>query len=405
MPTPGWTDFVSDFMEYTEGGFSAPLHRKWTAIAMVAGALERRVWVPLRNRDTYPNLYTWLVAKPGVGKQVINDGKALFEAAQSTGAPAFKLAPDSMTKASMIDALGRSKTSWLPTSGPAVEYSSMFIFAEEIGVMLPGYETDYIGVLNSVYGNPSAYKETRRTGSVREISIINPQFNVLAGVQPGWLQATLPVEAWNQGYTSRTIMVYETEQPPLDPFGQLEDTDHIQAKLTDRLSNMGRLYGAFAITPDAQERIRAWILSDCHPRPTISRLENYCRRRGQHGLKLMMASAVSRTCQLTIELIDVERALAWLLEVEVKMPDIFRAMEGRSDGQVIEELYDYLVGAWNLAGRKPIHDKAIYSFLSRKVPSEKVPKIIEVAERAGAITRMAGSDTYIPGTTYNRILE
>ena len=73
MPPNGhWRDLIDLVMEFTEDAMSPELFRRWGAIALVAGAMERRVWTRTKAGEVFPNLYTLLVAPPGVGKQIID---------------------------------------------------------------------------------------------------------------------------------------------------------------------------------------------------------------------------------------------------------------------------------------------------------------------------------------------
>jgi hypothetical protein len=138
-------------------------------------------------------------------------------------------------------------------------------------------------------------------------------------------------------------------------------------------------------------------MADGPPTPQHSKLEHYCRRRTLHAIKLSVTSSISRTCRVgAIELIDVNRAIEWLLEAELHIPDVFRAMVGRSDHQIIEELYYYLLSLYKSAGNSPIHESRLFSFLSQRAPSDKVQKLLEIAERSNVLVRMAGTDTYRP---------
>jgi P2-related tail formation protein len=110
-----------------------------------------------------------------------------------------------------------------------------------------------------------------------------------------------------------------------------------------------------------------------------------------------MISAVSRTGRIgTIDVVDVDRAIEWLREAESTMPDAFRAMIGRSDHQILEELYNHLVALYNMAKQNPIDESRLWSFLTQRVPSDKVQKILEAAERSNMITRIGGTDKYTP---------
>ena len=112
-------------------------------------------------------------------------------------------------------------------------------------------------------------------------------------------------------------------------------------------------------------------------------------------LKLCLVSCVSRG-DTQLKKVDVARATGWLLEAEQLMPDIFRAMLGKSDTQVMEELHYYLTGVWRFKNQQPVPGPLLYDFLRQRVPTEKIPRIIDVMERADLISRVAGEDTYVP---------
>ena len=393
------SDFISDFMAYTEAAITPPMFRRWSAISCVAGACERRVWAKVRKSYAFPNLYVLLVAPPGVGKSIVNTVRELWHEAKSplTKTPAFRVAPDSITKAALVDRLQKSKQVFLPKSGPAYEYHSLQIAAEEFGVLLPGWDNEFIATLNAIYNNPSVpYVEERRHGPAREVSINNPNLNILGGVQPVWIGMTLPEEAWGMGLMTRMIMIYQGSRPRQDIFGECEDEDEgLRQKLLDRLGRISTLYGQMSWTQTAHDKIRNWHMGGELPLPTHSKLTYYNSRRPLHLVKLSTISSISRGDSLVIEEIDVTRAMEWLFEAEHLMPDIFRDMAGKSDYQVIEELHFYLTAVW-AKNQSPIPESKLHNFLAPRCPSEKIAKIVEVAEKSNIISRFAGTTTFRP---------
>lgn len=395
-----WTDVVGDFLALTEGASSPGLFRQWAGISLIAGACERRVWLKLGAKTTYPNMYTLLVAPPGVGKYIIEIVRDLWTSTLEPGSksPAFNVAPDSMTKASLIDALAKSRNkTMLPGAPSTLTYHSLLIAAEEFSVLLPAYDLEYIGTLNAIWNNKPLHEETRRTGSVREVKIEFPQLNMLGGVQPGWLASVFPEEAWSTGLASRMIMVYASERIKIGLFDDPGDRDEIRSRLLLSLGHISQMYGQCHWTKSAADRAIEWHREEGPPRPEHSKLNYYSNRRTeQHMPKLALISAISRTGGLLIESVDVDRAISWLLEAEAVMPDIFRAMLGKSDTAVIEELHFALTTAWARGGQKPIPSAFIWRFLHERVPGEKIPKIIEAAEKSNIIARVAASDGYMP---------
>src|SRR5438067_5724999 len=92
-------DFIESFLKLTEGTRTPELFRLWSAIALVGGALERRVWINNGDGTVFPNMFILLVAPPGVGKFVIEEVRSLWTESCEPGTkiPAFHVAPDNMT--------------------------------------------------------------------------------------------------------------------------------------------------------------------------------------------------------------------------------------------------------------------------------------------------------------------
>ena len=404
----GQSDWITDFMTLTEGVNTPELFRLWSGISCVAGALERRVWAKVGVYHTFPNLYVLLVAAPAVGKFVINTVRELWYSAKHplTSGPAFCTAPDSITKAALIDRLAKCKQTFLPPNGSPLTYHSLLIAAEEFGVLMPGWDNEFIATLNSIYNNPTVpYAEERRHGPAREVSIENPCLNILGGAQPVWIGMTLPEEAWGMGLMTRIIMVYQSEGVYHPVFYEPETPEGLKASLAKRLGKLATLYGQFGWAADAAAYMQEMDEKGYPPTPTHSKLSHYVRRRRLHIIKLALVSACSRQSKMVIELVDVKRAIRWILQAEALMPDIFRDMIGRSDSQVIEELHYFITSLWAKSKGQAVHESSLINFLSARVPSEKVLKLIEVAERSNVIERMAGTSTYKPRPKHDHGVE
>lgn len=393
------SDWITKFMEYTDGIPSPDIFRQWSAISAVAGALERRVFVETGRSLLYPNMFIVLVAPPGVGKsQAISQTYFLWQELKD-----LHLAPDNVTKASLIDTLMSSRRNIILNGGQdLLDYHSLLVAASELGVLLPSHDLEFLSVLNHVYDNPKCYRENRRTNKLA-IDISYPQINILAGTQPGYLATLMPEEAWSMGFTSRIIMIYAPTSPRVPLFGVFDKRSPRQ--LINGLLDMTNLCGQFAFTDDAKKRIEDWNLTGCPPMPDHSKLQHYNPRRIIHVLKLAMVAAVSETMSLIITLDHINRAIDWLLEAEQLMPDIFRDMVGKSDSQVISDLHFFL---WKLhsKSKQEIHEARIINFLKERVPAQKVVQIMQIAERSNIIARVAGSDSlYVPRPRHEHGIE
>lgn len=393
-------DLIDLWLEYTEGLQSPPIFRLWSGIALVAGALERRVWAAYGDYVTYPNFYTMLVAPPGVGKYVIEHVRDVWREVQMAESrlPAFHVGSDSVSKASLVDELSGAKQVRLTPDGPPMVYNSLLIAAEELSVFMPAYDPEFVGILNGLFNNRTTYTESRRTSVVKRVSILNPTLNLLVGTQPAQLASRFPDDVWNTGIARRLLMIYAPEGTRIDIFAERPQTEGRRKRIVDELSALATMFGLVRWHKEAFDRVRGWYLAGEPPVPDHSKLVNYVRSRTMFLVKLAIIAAVAARGELVIRLDDVDRALSWLLDAEMVMPGIFRDMIGKSDRDVINELHGYVAALWKKDRQKPVIGASLRQFLVDRAPAERVERIIEVAERSHIIIREAvGTDLWRPG--------
>lgn len=375
-------DWVDSFVQYTEGLPSPLIFRKWGAIAAVAGALERRVWLRSMNLDLYPHLYTFLVGPPGVGKSVIiGRVEELWRSLT-----AAHVAPKSMTAASLIDSLAEAKRTKtvVQANSMHLEYNSLLSVVGELSVFLPTWDGNFMGNLTGIWDGD--HYEERRRGHDRHIIIKKPQLNILGGTTPSYLNGTIPEGAWDQGFLSRTFLVYSGEPVIQDIFAESTLDPELFAKLRSDLRDIFDMAGQFAFLPDAQAALRAWHLAGGPPRPEHPKLVHYLTRRTLHLLKLCMVASASERSDKVITLGHYQTALNWLLEMEGELEQIFKALGARGDGQVIEEAYHFLYRIY-MSTKEPIQEHRLIGYLAERVPSYSVSRIVEVMERSGQIEK------------------
>lgn len=401
-------DLIAQWLDYVEPIASPEIFKLWTGLALVGGALERRVWVPVGARAAYANLYTLLVAPPGVGKQILDELHEIWSAVlePQSKAKAFHVAPMRMSQASLVDAIAEAKSVKLLNGSPAMEYASLLMVAEELQVLIPKWDAEFLSKLTALYQNREDWLEKLRYGKAQLVHIVRPQLNIIGGTQPGMMAETFPDGAWSTGLMSRFVMVYSSDEFDGDLFALGNRTPATRAKLLDSLAALSMAHGTMEIAGDAQALVNEFARGADGSRPSHSKLEHYSRRRGQHLIKLGLIAAISRGARPPeqISKSDLELARQWLLDAEAVMPDIFRAMVGKSDAQVMEELYFYAMSSWKLSGAKtPVTGQQLKMFLAQRVPSEKVPRILELAEGTGLLERFAGTENYKPRPRENGI--
>lgn len=394
--TTEYSDFLARFMTYTEGAPTPEIFRLWTGIATIAGALERRTWVVTTRKVLFPNLFVMLAGPPGAGKSAAIDfARDLWHSTKDQGRPKFHLAPQNMSRAGLFDALAEAARR-IVVPDNIIEYHTLLIAIGEVGVLLSQHDLDFLATLNHVYDNPPVLDEKLRHvhgGKTKEI--ISPQLTILAGAQPTFMNNILPEEAWSMGFTSRCLMIYGGEAPPPDLFSDIDPREAQRRSLLASVMDFSKLMGQFVWEDEAMVELQRWAKTKCEPTPDHPKLIHYVSRRLLHTIKLSMVATVSRSCALRITLADVNRARDWLLHAETRMPELFRAMLGKSDAHAIQELYTFAWTAWS-KDRKAIHETRLIHFLHDRVGVDKVYRVLEIAVRSGMFLCEPNFKLYTP---------
>jgi len=287
-----------------------------------------------------------------------------------------------MTAASLIDALVRAKR-FIPfvtgQAEDALDYNSMFIAADELGAFVHKYDDEMMAVLQAFY-DPTPYGHERRGGEVR-IKIKKPQLSILCGTTPSHLLRFLPEGAWNEGFLSRSILVFSDERIIGDDFA-LSTVNKSQDLLHD-LKIINSLTGEWRVTEDYQKLVNLWRQQDERPVPDHPKLIHYNSRRRVNLYKLSMISAIDKTNAPVISRDDFNRAIGWLHEAELYMPEIFKASGTGADSQAIDEIYHYVL-SMDLK-RDGVPEHKVVNFARERVPANSVLRVLEVMERSGLL--------------------
>lgn len=378
---PNW---VEAFEAHTEDTGSPARLRRWSAICCIAGALERKTWVHTARSNLYPNMYTLLISPPGVGKsKVLNLVYELWKKLID-----HRTAPSSVSKASLIDELADAQRAIirLGHTPATVEFNSLKVLSTEFGVFLPEFANEFMSVLTDIYdGYP--YAERRRTKNIH-IAIPKPQLNILSGTTPDYLSRVIPEGAWDQGFMSRTLLIYGADRKMVSLFTASAQDVVGDKKLQEDLDKIGELYGEIKFTPEAAAFIDEWYLGGQAPVPAHPKLQNYNTRRPAHLLKLCQVACAATQSKLLIDIPQIQLAMDWLFDAESAMPDIFKSMSAGGDSRVMEETWHFLF-MYKAKMGKGAPEALVVRFLTTKVPSHNVDRIIQLLERSNMIRIVA----------------
>ncbi len=380
---PSWIEY---FIAYVSDIQSTPLFLRWAGIATIAGALERKVWITSQKKILYPNLYTLLVGPPGSGKtRALTECEDLWHVLTE-----HKIAHTSLTKASLVDALKDAERA-MPGRPELGTFNSLLIACSELMNLIPQYDTAFMGMLTDVYDNKT-YSEKRRTKDL-DFTIKHPQINMIACTTESFLTDLMPPGAWDQGFLSRTIIVYSggLDQPkPLNLLDREAPRDAgLERALKKDLVSIGNQVGKLLFEEEAANALEAWNQGRREHEPKHPRLTHYNTRRMVHLLKLCIVAAVDRGGN-SIALQDVQTAQDWLTEVEGVMSDIFLAMASGGDARVMNEAHHWLI-VNQVRNNKATTGAALRQFLAGRVPAHSVERLIQLMFATGMI-KAVGTD-------------
>jgi len=384
-------NWLDAFYDYTADTPSPELFRKWGGVVCVAAALERRVWGVSLNRELYPSLYTFLVAPPGQGKTLITDTVYSLLSRISD----IHLAPTSVSRASLIDALRDARNQVVDFQWGQMIYNSLCVIANELGVLLPAYEGDFMSTLTDIY-DCKPYAERKRTKDL-DYKIEKPQINLFAATTPSYLSDLLPKGAWNQGFISRVILIYSGHSIKTSLFKKLPRRTELEEKLVNDLAIIAKLNGPFTYSVPFQVAMDEWHSSHGPPTPEHPRLINYNERRTVHRLKLAMICSAARSSSLQVEMQDFYMSGKLLFEAEEFMPDIFKAMAHGGDIDIISEIWHDMVNRLKVG--KGITLASLNHAIGVRAPSHTVDRIFKLMTDAEYITEMPtenGVRTFVP---------
>lgn len=300
----------------------------------------------------------------------------------------FKIGPTDMTTASLIDYMKSVEYRWPPDGAKNTEgldqegCHSLALLFDEWGTLLPEYQSDMIPVLSSWY-DTIPFLHTRRGGEVY-VELKRPQLSILAGCTPSYFMEFVPEYAWDQGFTSRLILVYSSEHLDGDDFGA--PSQNLDAILVRDLRRIFKLFGEFTIDPSFRKAVKEWRDADQPPKPLHPKLEHYCSRRRAHLYKLAMVAAVDRSNDLVLTDEHFTTALGWLVEVERNMADLFPAGQVTSDSRAMDQI-EYYIGE-----NQPVLETRVIRFAAGLLPADKLFKVLQLMRDSGRIRRANGGE-------------
>lgn len=321
-------DWLSKYLEYTENSESPISYHTWCGLSVIAGALQRRVYLRWGlGRTIYPNLYVVLVGPSGRTRKGVAIGIAKDFLKKISG---VTVTPESSSgRQAMIMAMKRAIVNFQdPSDGKIKFHCSVTAFSEELSVFLGQGDIAYLSNLTDWYDSKDDW-EYETVGRGKD-SLQGLCLNLMGGTAPDWIQSMIPQEALGGGFTSRIIFIVEERKRKIIPkYIPTEEELATQAILQDDLERIAQLAGEITFDEAAEKLYIDWYIEqDTKLSAGLSpvadtRFAGYNERRATHLQKLMILCSASRSDELKIRAEDFHRALKLLHDAEVNMPKTF----------------------------------------------------------------------------------
>jgi hypothetical protein len=295
----------------------------WSFYSMIGAALQRRVWIgDIRAKPLFPNLYTVLVADPGVGKTQATDPVMRFLSHWKRGAKENKdvffdqheynnvakktqeeptliqIAPNATTYEALCRSFSRCISAFMPPNSnngsPTIPYvhSSLCFNLDELSSLLRRHSDDVVNFLLQAYDCSSYSYESVGRG---KDYIKNPCLSILAGTTPDFLKRVFGTQdaLLSGGLASRIIFVYADEPRFRTSFPlPMKDHQHEAGKVVlDHIKKLTEVYGYVDFGPEALAFFDDWW-KNIEPKTRVNnhpKLKDYYARKNINVIKLATA--------------------------------------------------------------------------------------------------------------------
>jgi Protein of unknown function (DUF3987) len=355
------SDWLDKYLEYTENSESPISYHIWCGLSVVAGALQRRVYLKWGlGRVIYPNLYVVLVGPSGRTRKGVAIGiaKDLLKKV-----PGISVTPESSSgRQAMIMAMKRALVNFHDPSDQKIKFHcSVTAFSEELSVFLGQGDIAYLSNLTDWYDSKDDW-EYETIGRGKD-SLQGLCLNLMGGTAPDWIQSMIPAEALGGGFTSRIIfIVEERKRKIIAKYTPTQEEADTQELLQRDLERIAQLSGEIKFTQAAEDLYVAWYIKQdmqlTEGKPAISdpRFAGYCERRATHLQKLMIICSACRGDDLLITEADYMRALSLLHGAEAQMHKTFGGL-GKSRMSDESDVIINFIKAVGITTRKLILQK------------------------------------------------
>lgn len=367
MPPPN--DFIQDFIFYNSGNMCPIRFHRWAAVATLAMAVGRRVYVEHNYFRIYTDHYICLVGEQGTRKTTAKD---IAKAMLLEAIPNYPQGASVMSREKIVERLcddDITKRTFTDEQGATIDWHPLAFFVNELKNFLSINPQGMIEFLTDIYETKYFASDTIKHGLQ---PVINPCINILACETPKWIVQNLKTNIISGGFSRRMLFVYEPEEPeritfPSIPPGGVE----ARRRCVVHLAKIQNISGPFSWDSEATKaKFDTWNRS--LPKVEDEVMAGFYRNKDILALRTAMCIALAQPepkLLLTWELI--ETAIAFLYTVEEHLPKLTVAAGRNVLSVPTQELLQMLEAKGGEVSEKEFHRVATKQMMESEYMSVK----------------------------------
>ena len=377
-------------MKYASYSEAPPRMHFWSGVSAIAGALRRKVWIPMGYFKWYPNFYIVLVAPPGIVSKSTTAAIAMNLLRKVSG---VAFGPDVVTWPALVTAFANAQEQFEvidETTGEVtwLAQCALTLESSEFGNLVNPQDREMIDLLVNLWDSKQGAftKVTKGNGTD---NVENPWINLIACTTPAWIAGNFPEYVIGGGFTSRCMFVYAEEKSKLVAYPQLSmppDLREAEAQLILDLEQIALITGPYQLTPDAFDYGKEWYAHHNANRPIgldDDRFGGYLARKQTHVHKTAMVLSAAQRDERIITAEDLSLANTMVTDLELDMAKVFSRI-GRTETSVQAERFIKFVHKHGY-----VSFTQAYAYVHSAFPDiRNFEAIVGGAIRAGFITRV-----------------
>jgi len=385
-----YSNFIQAFVKKHADGYVPNKFFLWTAIGVVAAALERKVWLPWAlHYDEYPNMYIFLVSRPGIGKSsAIRPATKMLRDLNKNYARHIRILPSKVTEPKLLDILGEEYL--FEYDGKWLKHTSVFYPASEASACFHDPYGGFAQTITALYDGDDIEKATVSRKNI--VTISNPCVNIVAGCTFSYLDRLLTTEGVLGGFASRITYVVHNEELDRKSSWQgrneKKDASINYDHLLKDLAAINKMQGPFTAEEDFAKAWEEWFPQFDRQQQNApnEKIQSLLVRKQTAVKKLSMILSAAESNDRVLKRHHWDMAIRLLDEVEDTLPDMIH--KGKSNQTGTQEGINS--GVVSILKNGPMRQQDIVGkLMAVGHDPEKVKKTLE--------TMMARNDLLIKG--------